>query len=66
MILKFFQLEKKNIENKRFLLFYGSNKGLIQDTIKSKIETLISNKAQKYEESRSTFWLFMTKLQILI
>ena len=51
MILKFFQLEKKNIKDKKFFLFYGNNKGLIQETIKNKIETLISSKAQKYEES---------------
>lgn len=51
MILKFFQLEKKNIKDKKFFLFYGNNKGLIQETVKNKIETLISSKAQKYEES---------------
>ena len=52
MIIKFFELEKKNIKNKKYFLLYGNNKGLIQETIKNKIEPLISTEAEKYEESQ--------------
>ena len=51
MILKFFELDKKNLKDKRYFLFYGSNKGLILDTIKNKIEPLASEKILKYEEN---------------
>ena len=52
MIIKFFELEKKNIKNKKYFLLYGNNKGLIQETIKNKIEPLISTEAEKYEENQ--------------
>ena len=51
MILKFFELDKKNLENKRYFLFYGNNKGLILDTIRNKIEPLALEKILKYEEN---------------
>ena len=51
MILKFFELDKKNLKDKRYFLFYVSNKGLILDTIKNKIEPLASEKILKYEEN---------------
>ena len=52
MIIKFFELEKKNIKNKKYFILYVNNKGLIQETIKNKIEPLISTEAEKYEESQ--------------
>ena len=52
MIIKFFELKEKNIKNKKYFLLYGNNKGLIQETIKNKIEPLISTEAEKYEESQ--------------
>lgn len=50
MIIKFYEL-KKNLKDKKYLLFYGNNKGLIQDTIKNIIEPLTENYVQKYEEN---------------
>ena len=52
MIIKFFELEKKKIKDKKYFLLYGNNKGLIQETIENKIKTLISTEAEKYEESQ--------------
>ncbi len=51
MILKFFELEKKIFEKNKYFLFYGKNKGLIQETIQKKIEPLAVGKMHKYEES---------------
>lgn len=51
MILKFFELEKKNLKNNKYFLFYGNNKGLIQETIKKRIKSLVAHKIDKYEES---------------
>ena len=51
MILKFFELDKKNLEGQKYFLFYGDNKGLILDTIKNKIEPLALEKILKYEEN---------------
>ena len=51
MIHKFFELNKTNLKNKKYFLFYGKNRGLIQDTIKDKIEPLASEKILRYEEN---------------
>ena len=52
MIIKFFELEKKKIKDKKYFLLYGNNKGLIQETIENKIKPLISTEAERYEESQ--------------
>ncbi len=49
MILKSYELEKKNLKNIKYFLFYGNNKGLIQDSI-SKIQPSSKDKILKYEE----------------
>ena len=51
MIIKFFELEKKNLKNVKYFLFYGNNKGLIQETIKNKFQQLAKDKIHKYEEN---------------
>tara|TARA_B100000902_G_C27310921_1_gene918346 strand:+ start:2334 stop:3329 length:996 start_codon:yes stop_codon:yes gene_type:complete len=51
MILKYFELEKKISEKNKFFLFYGSNKGLIQDTIKNTIQHISKEKIHRYEEN---------------
>ncbi len=51
MILKFFELEKKNLKNFKYFLFYGNNRGLIQETIKNKFQALTKDKIHKYEEN---------------
>ncbi len=48
MILKFFELNKINLSNNKFLLFYGKNNGLINDEVskyKSKFKII-----EKYDE----------------
>ena len=48
MILKFFQLNKINLSNNKFLLFYGKNNGLINEEVskyKSKFKVV-----EKYDE----------------
>ena len=52
MIIKFFELERKKIKDKKYFLLYGNNKGLIQETIENKIKPLISTEAERYEESQ--------------
>ncbi len=51
MKLKYFELNEKNLKEKRYVLFYGENKGLIEDTIKNKIKPLTEDKIYTYEES---------------
>ena len=33
MIIKFFELKNKNIENRKFFLLYGKNKGHIEEVV---------------------------------
>ena len=51
MILKSFEFEEKNLKNKKYFLFYGKNRGLIEETIRDKIEPITNEKTQKYEEN---------------
>ena len=51
MILKSFQFEKKILEKNKYFLFYGSNKGLIQDTVKNTTKHIAEEKIYRYEES---------------
>ena len=38
MIIKHFELKKKNLKNFKYFLLYGNNKGLIEQTIQQKKE----------------------------
>ena len=41
MILKYFEIKKTNFANSNFFLLYGSNKGLIEETIENLKKKLI-------------------------
>ena len=49
MILKSYELDKKNLKNVKYFLFYGNNRGLIQESI-NKIQPSAKDKILKYEE----------------
>ncbi len=51
MIIKYFELNKKKIDNKKFFLLYGSNKGLIEETINNYLKSILPKNIQNYEES---------------
>ena len=51
MILKFFELGKKKLIDRKYLLFYGSNKGLIQETIKNNFTSFTKDEINKYDEN---------------
>ena len=50
MILKSFELNKLELENYNFYLFYGDNEGLKEDTIKNFFVKKYENKIHRYEE----------------
>ncbi len=51
MIIKSFELNPNKIKNIKFFLFYGNNKGLIEQTIKNQFQHFSQDNIQKYEES---------------
>tara|TARA_B100000963_G_scaffold48613_1_gene36873 strand:- start:2467 stop:3462 length:996 start_codon:yes stop_codon:yes gene_type:complete len=51
MIVKAYELKKKNLTHCKYFLFYGSNKGLIDETINNTIKPLIPNNIYRYEEN---------------
>ncbi len=51
MIIKYFELKKKKIDNYKFFLLYGNNIGLIQDTIEKYIKTFVKGNIYNYEEN---------------
>ena len=51
MIVKFFELAKKNIKANKYYLFYGNNKGLIEETISRSIKPLIDANILNYDEN---------------
>ncbi len=50
MIVKSFELNKLNINNHNFYLFYGDNEGLKEEIIKNVFEKKYVNKVHRYEE----------------
>ena len=42
MILKFFELKKKNLDKDNFFLLYGNNTGLIQEIINQSLKPIKS------------------------
>jgi len=51
MIVKYFELKKKKLENCNFYLLYGNNKGLIEETIKNQFKISLSKNVFNYEEN---------------
>ena len=50
MIVKYFDLKKNIIKNKKFFLLYGRNEGLIEETIENLLKPFLSKNIFNYEE----------------
>tara|TARA_B100001559_G_scaffold300578_1_gene286805 strand:+ start:4143 stop:5129 length:987 start_codon:yes stop_codon:yes gene_type:complete len=51
MIVKYYELKKKNIENFKFFLLYGNNLGLIQEATEHILRPKLPEIVNKYEET---------------
>tara|TARA_B100000963_G_C22536162_1_gene629915 strand:+ start:33 stop:1016 length:984 start_codon:yes stop_codon:yes gene_type:complete len=51
MIVKFFELKKKKLDQTKFFLLYGKNKGLIEETLNNVLKPILPNNIFKYEEN---------------
>ena len=51
MILKTFKLEKKIINNYRFFLIYGNNKGFIEEIVKDYLKPILYQNTYNYDEN---------------
>ena len=51
MIIKSFQFKFKELTDKKFFLFYGSNQGLIEQTIKENFDSVFKDQIFKYDEN---------------
>jgi len=51
MIIKFFELKKKNLKNYNYFLLYGNNSGLIEETLNNYIKPLSPDNIFTYDES---------------
>ena len=51
MIVKFFELKKKKLDNVNFYLLYGKNRGLIEETLNNVLKPILSDNIFKYEEN---------------
>ncbi len=52
MIIKSYELQKTNLKNRGYFLFYGNNRGLIKEVLEKNINILVSkNNIYKYDES---------------
>ena len=51
MIVKFFELKKKNLKENKFFLLYGNNQGLIEETINETLKPVFPKNVFSYEES---------------
>ena len=51
MILKTFKLEKKIINNYRFFLIYGNNKGFIEEIVKDYLKPILYQNIYNYDEN---------------
>ncbi len=50
MIVKFFEIKKINLKNKKYFLLYGKNEGLIEETIKETLKPNLPGNVYNYEE----------------
>ena len=51
MIVKYFELKKKNLKSIKFFLLYGNNQGLINETINNTLKPLLTKNIFNYEEA---------------
>ncbi len=51
MIVKFFELKRKQLDSTKFYLLYGKNKGLIEETLTNVLKPVLSNNVYNYEEN---------------
>jgi DNA polymerase III subunit delta len=51
MIIKSFELKKKNLNEKKFFLLYGNNEGLIDETIQETLKPILAKNIFNYEEA---------------
>ena len=51
MIVKFFELNKKNLKDNKYFLLYGNNQGLIEETLKKSIKPSLKGNIFKYDEN---------------
>ena len=65
MILKTFKLEKKIINNYRFFLIYGNNKGFIEEIIKDYLKPILYQNTYNYDENEILQNLENFKVDIL-
>ena len=50
MIVKFFEIQKVNLKDKKYFLLYGKNEGLILDTIKNSLKPKLPKNVFNYDE----------------
>ena len=50
MIVKYFELKKKNLNNFKYFLLYGNNKGLIEETIEKNLKPTLPENIYNYDE----------------
>ena len=50
MIIKYFELKKKDISKFNYFLLYGNNKGLIEETLTKVIKPNITGNIYNYDE----------------
>ena len=50
MIVKYFELKKNVIQEKKFFLLYGKNEGLIEEIIKTSLQPILPKNIFYYEE----------------
>tara|TARA_X000001036_G_scaffold59369_1_gene49229 strand:+ start:1373 stop:2362 length:990 start_codon:yes stop_codon:yes gene_type:complete len=50
MIIKYFELKKKNLIEIKYFLLYGNNKGLIEETINSVLKPILPKNIFNYDE----------------
>ena len=50
MIVKYFELKKKNLNNFRYYLLYGNNKGLIEEIIQKNLKPILPKNIYNYDE----------------
>ena len=51
MIIKSFELKKKKLEDNKYFLLYGSNEGLIEETIEEILKPILAKNIYNYEET---------------
>jgi len=51
MIIKSFELKKKQLKNNKYFLLYGNNEGLIEETIEEILKPILAKNIYNYEET---------------